>query len=177
MSSKQINSKHLHTKNYQYAFHYSILTYSTTVKTKLSVRTHPTKERIFNSIPQDNLCAGNLNKDFFPPNRSCSSLRNAEKPAGLVVLPLWQLWQLARGAFHWSTSLLNGNYIDCRTNCLVDRYKEQTQKAWTLGQLPPSDHTVASHVNYWQLWQSDKYPRPFQLVTTTVAASGALVPL
>lgn len=59
----------------------------------------------------------------------------------------------------------------------VGRYKEQIQKAWTLGQLPPSDHTVASHVNYWQPWQSDKYPQPFQLVTTTVAASGALVPL
>lgn len=66
---------------------------------------------------------------FFPLNRSCSSLRNTEKPAGGVEgSPFWQLWQLARGAFHWSTSVLTGNYIDCRTNCLCGSLQRANTK-------------------------------------------------
>lgn len=128
ISYKQTNSEHLHTK------HMSLITlFLHTVqmwRRNLAVcETHPQNKGIFTWIPQGNFCGRNLNKDFFPPNRSCSSLRKAEKPAGRVESSsLWQLWQLARGAFHWSTSVLKGNYIDCRTKCLCGSLQRANTK-------------------------------------------------
>lgn len=85
------------------------------------------------------MCGRNLNKDLFVSHsRSSSSLRNAEKPAAREKpSPWWQLWQLARGAFHWSTSVLNGNYIDWRTNCLCGSLQRANTKGMDTRAVTP----------------------------------------